>query len=92
GAVNITARPKIVSAEILAGSSDRTTISITSPARSNTIWLNPDMIDFGVRLRVRLGSRQVYNDFVEASVEHILEDLRQRGDRQRIYQTRIDLN
>ena len=92
GAVNITARPKIVSAEILAGSSDRTTISITSPARSNTVWLNPDMIDFGIRLRVRLGSRQVYNDFVEASVEHILEDLRQRGDRQRIYQTRIDLN
>jgi pimeloyl-ACP methyl ester carboxylesterase len=89
---NVAARPKIISAEILAGATDHTMISIKSPARSNTIWLSPDMIDFGIRLRVRLGSRQVFNDFVKASVEHILDDLRLRGDRQRIYQTRIDLN
>ena len=90
--VNVAASPKIISAEILAGSADRTTISVKSPARFNTIWLSPDMIDFGVRLRVRVNSRQVFNDFVEASVEHILDDLRARGDRQRVYHARIDLN
>lgn len=90
--VNVSARPKLISAEILAGSPDRTTISVRSPARSNTIWLSPEMIDFDIRLRVRMNSRQVYNGFVEASVEHILDDLKARGDRQRIYQARLDLN
>lgn len=84
-------RAKSVSARILTGVSDHTTISIKSPARSNTIWLSPDMIDYGVRLQVRVGSRRVFNDFVESNVEHILDDLRLRGDRQRVYHTRIDL-
>lgn len=84
-------RAKSVSARILTGVSDHTTISIKSPARSNTIWLSPDMIDYGVRLQVRVGSRRVFNNFVESNVEHILDDLRLRGDRQRVYHTRIDL-
>lgn len=91
-AVSLSTRPKIISAEILAGAADRTTISIKSPVRSNTIWLSPDMIDFGVRLRIRVNARQVFNDFAEASVEHILDDLRLRGDRQRVYHARVELN
>jgi enterochelin esterase-like enzyme len=89
--VKVAARPKIIDARILAGSPDHTTIVIKSPSRSNTIWLSPDMIDFEIRLSVKFGSRRVYNDFVEASVQHILDDIRLRGDRQRIYQARIDL-
>jgi pimeloyl-ACP methyl ester carboxylesterase len=90
--VNLASKAKIISAEILTGSADHTAISVKSPAKSNTIWLSPDMIDFGLRLRVRVSGRQVFNDFVESSVEHILDDLRLRGDRQRVYHTRIDLN
>ncbi|NQV26484.1 MAG: hypothetical protein HQ518_19175 [Rhodopirellula sp.] len=92
GLVNPAVRPKSISGDILTGSADYTKIVIKSPARSNTIWLSPDMIDFGIRLKVHLGSRQVFNDFVEPSVEHILDDLRLRGDRQRVYHARIDLN
>jgi hypothetical protein len=88
--VNLAARPKNISGTILAGAATHTTISVKSPARSNTIWLSPDMIDFGVRLQVRIRSRRVFNDFVESSVEHILDDLRLRGDRQRVYHARID--
>lgn len=90
--VNLSTKAKIMSAAILDGSADRTTISIKSPTRSNTIWLSPDMIDFGIRLSVRVGGRQVFNDFIEASVEDILDDLRLRGDRQRVYHARIDIN
>lgn len=88
----VASSPRTISAEILSGSTDHTTISIKSPARSNTIWLSPEMIDFGRRLHVKVGSRRVFNGFAEASVEHILEDLRLRGDRQKIYQARMDLN
>lgn len=90
--INPAARPKIISGQILSGAKAHTTISIKSPARSNTIWLSPEMIDFGVRLQVRIGSRRIFNDFVESSVEHMLDDLRLRGDRQRLYHARIDLN
>jgi hypothetical protein len=90
--MNPKTRAKIISGSILDGAADRTTIAIRSPARTNTIWLTPDMIDFGVRLQIRIGSRRVFNDFVESSVEHMLDDLRLRGDRQRVYHARIDLN
>ena len=86
-------RPKTISAKILSGRIDYTMISITSPSRVHTIWLAPEMIDFDRRLQVRVaGSPRKFNDFVEASVETILEDLRIRGDRQKIYQAKIELN
>ena len=84
-------RPKNISGKVLAGAATHTTISVKSPARSNTIWLSPEMIDFGIRLQVRIGARRVFNDFVESSVEHMLDDLRLRGDRQRVYHARIDV-
>ena len=90
--VNVANRAKIISVSVRAGADDHTTIAIRSPVRSNTIWLSPDIIDYDIRLKVKLGSRQLFNDFVEPSVEHILDDLRLRGDRQRVYHTRIDLN
>jgi hypothetical protein len=90
--VNPSVRPKTVSGSILKGAQDHTTISIKSPARNHTLWLSPDMIDFGIRLQIRVGARRVFNDFVEANVEHMLDDLRLRGDRQRVFHARIDLN
>lgn len=85
-------RPKTISAKILSGRTEYTSISISSPSRTNTLWLAPEMIDFERRLQVRVGSQRKYNDFIEASVETILEDVRLRGDRQKIYQAKIELN
>ena len=86
-------KPKTISAKILSGRTEYTSISITSPSRVHTIWLAPEMIDFDRRLQVRVvGSPRKFNDFVEVSVETILEDLRIRGDRQKIYQAKIELN
>ena len=90
--VNPSVRPKTISGSILKGAQGHTTISIKSPARNHTLWLSPDMIDFGIRLQVRVRGQRVFNDFVESNVEHMLEDLRLRGDRQRVYHARIDLN
>jgi len=85
-------RPKLIRGEILDGADRHTLISISSPARSHTLWLAPELVDFSKRLHVRVGARQKFNGFVEASVETILEDLRLRGDRQMPYQARLDLN
>ncbi len=66
------------------------TISVTSPAAQNTVWLSPDVIDFDSKLKVKLKSRLKWNDFVEPNIETMLEDYRRRGDRQLIYWARLD--
>lgn len=87
-----TSRPRSIRGEILDGKDEYTAISISSPARSNTVWLSPEMIDFNKRLQLRVGNRRVYNDFVESSVEVMLDDLRIRGDRQKIFHAKIEVN
>ncbi|QDU46705.1 Alpha/beta hydrolase family protein [Symmachiella dynata] len=66
------------------------TISISSGAERNTVWLSPDIVDFDSRLRVNMKNRMRYNDFPEADLETMLEDYRRRGDRQQIFWTRLD--
>lgn len=85
-------RPKKISAKILSGRVEYTSISINSPSRVHTVWLTPELVDFDRRLQIRVGSTRKYNDFIEASIETILDDLRLRGDRQKIYQAKIELN
>lgn len=83
--------PKIIRGEILTGAEDRNVVTINSPSKSHTIWLNSALIDFNKRLKVTVGGHQKFNDFVDRSVEAILEDLRTRGDRERIYEARLDV-
>ncbi len=66
------------------------TISLTSPAQRNTIWLSPDVVDFDERLHVKLKSRTKWNDYVEPDIRTMLEDFTRRGDRQQIFWARLD--
>ncbi len=84
--------PRNIESHILDGAAGRTRIAINSSSLVYTLWITPDMIDFGRRLQVTVNGQPRYNDFVEASIEAVLEDFRRRGDRQRVYQVRIDLN
>lgn len=90
--VRFTGAAKGISGTIKDGSDRWTTIAISSPARKHTLWLSPDMVDFSLRVQVTVKGTRKFNDFVESSVEAILEDLRLRGDRQKVYQARIELN
>lgn len=89
--VKFTGSPKTISGSIKDGSDRWTTIAINSPAKEHTLWLSPDMVDFNLRVQVTVKGRRKFNDFVESDVEAILEDLRLRGDRQKVYQARLEV-
>ncbi len=64
---------------------------IKTAARKATLWLNPEIINFDERLKVRWKSRTVYNGFPEQNIAHMLQHVYITGDRQRLYWMRIDL-
>jgi hypothetical protein len=66
-------------------------IFITHPGESTTLWLNPELFDFKNRCQVRMKGKYLYNEFVKPSIEALLSDLRERGDRERLYWARLDL-
>ena len=64
-------------------------IVLTSAASKNVLRLNAGLIDLTERVRVKVGSRQVFNGFVEPDIAVLLDDFRRNGDRQRLYPVRI---
>lgn len=65
--------------------------------RQVTVWLGRDstgqaMINFSVPLTVALNGQAKWNGKVTPSIETLLEDVYQRGDRQRLFLARIDFN
>ena len=81
-------KPMILNARVTPGN----TIRIKSGAERNTIWLSPDFVDFDERVGVFLGNRRKFNDFLRLDVEAMLEDLRIRGDRQKLYWVKMELD
>jgi predicted esterase len=58
-----------------------------------TVWLSRDMIDFTRPLTVIINGRKVLlNRKVAPSVETLLEDLYERGDRQRLFWAKLDFD
>lgn len=68
------------------------TIYLTSGAKSHTIWLSPDLINFSKRVTVSLRASERFRGMVHPSVEAILDDYRLRADRQVLYTARIEIN
>ena len=89
--MKFTGSPKTISGTIKDGSDRWTTIAISSPARQHTVWLAPEMVDFNLRVHVTVKGSRKFNDFVASDVEAILEDLRLRSDRQKVYQARLEI-
>ena len=81
--------PMLLKAKITPGNSILITRSV---ARKYTLWLSPELIDFDRRVVVKLRSRRKFNDFLTPQTEAILEDLRVRGDRQKPYWAKIELD
>jgi pimeloyl-ACP methyl ester carboxylesterase len=81
-------RPMIVKGDILPGNA----VVLTSAAKRHTIWLNSDVAKLDQRLVVRLRGPQKFSGIPKTSVQAVLQDFRQRWDRQRIFTARIDLD
>jgi len=69
-------------------------VILRSGADEHTLWLSPDFIDYSERVNVRLVGlgRKVYSGFLTRELDTLLEDLRIRGDRQKLYWTRLDVS
>jgi hypothetical protein len=57
-----------------------------------TVWLNASLIDLDKRLSITVGGQPKFNDFLKPEIEAVLEDFRQRGDRQRLHSVRIQID
>ena len=68
---------------------DGNSIYIKSASGSHTVTLIPGLVDFEKRVVIRQNTRQKFNDFVQPDLGVILEDLRVRGDRRRVFQAQI---
>lgn len=62
------------------------TLSVSSSANRVTVWLSPDLIDFSKRVTLNRKSYPVQPDRVT-----LLEDVRQRGDRQHPFWAKAEL-
>jgi pimeloyl-ACP methyl ester carboxylesterase len=85
-------RPMSLKANITDGGEDRATIYVKSGAARHVLYLSPDLVDFNRRVTIIVNGRRRFNEFLQADAATMLEDLRQRGDRQRLRWVRIELN
>jgi hypothetical protein len=84
------AKPITLSADVLAGETDKKKIVVAGRGPI-TLWLNPALVDFDKRLVVEVGGQRKFNDFLKPEIEAVVEDFRQRGDRQRLHAVRLHL-
>ena len=79
-------KPLRLAARITPGN----TINVSSAARSTTLWLSPDLIDFQRRVQIRVNGRRGKNRFLTPSVSDMVADFHQRADREKLYWLRLD--
>jgi pimeloyl-ACP methyl ester carboxylesterase len=84
--------PIKLTAKILPGSVDNKRTILLGGHGPITLWLNPTLFDFDKRLVVEVGGKRKFNDFLKPEVEAVLEDYRQRGDRQRLHSVRVQID
>lgn len=65
-------------------------IYVRSGGKVNTLWFSPEIVDYEQRLVVRIGGKQKFNDFLRPDMKAMLDDFRNRGDRQKLFDVRLD--
>ena len=67
------------------------TVYVKHPGETVSIWFSPEMIRFDSRVHIRVNGTEKFNGTLTPSAEALLEDLRTRADRQRLFWARLDL-
>ncbi len=83
--------PIILTARILPGETEKKSIVLGGQGPV-TVWLNANLIDLDKRLSITIDGQRKFNDFLKPEIEAVLEDLRQRGDRQRLRSIHIQID
>lgn len=89
-AIGVQSTPNQFEVTVNDGAKDYTEIRLPSFKTNYTIWLTPEFVSFDKRLHVYQSGKRKFNAFVEPQIETMLEDLRIRGDRQRVFQVKIE--
>jgi hypothetical protein len=81
-------RPMPVSGRITSGNA----IFVKHPGDGTVVWLSPEFVDYDERLKVYVkSSHPSFNGFPVPDLRALLDDLRERGDRQLLYWTKLVL-
>lgn len=82
-------KPVAISATITPGN----VLRVTGAAGHYRLWLAPGagLVDFNKKLKVDIGGRTRFNDFVKPEMATMLEHLRLTGDHQQIYWAVVDI-
>lgn len=67
--------------------------SIPSPGKAATVWLSPDLVDFSrpIKIRIQGRTRNFPPEETRPDIRVMLEDSRQRGERQSVYWQKISI-
>lgn len=84
--------PRVLGATMSARMGEGNSVSVMLRGfKRGTIWLGPGMVDFEKPITLRVnGAVQGGKRPIKPSLETLLEDLYQRGDRQRVFWARVD--
>lgn len=86
GNKRIQARPVPLNVSIKVGN----VIYVRSGGKITTLWLSPELVDYDERLEVRIGGKRKFNEFLRPDMEAMLDDFQNRGDRQKLFDVRLD--
>jgi pimeloyl-ACP methyl ester carboxylesterase len=65
-------------------------VIVTSGAQKVTVWLSPEIVDFGREMTLTINRRRQSNARVQPSIVTLLEDVRTRGDRQHPFWAKVE--
>jgi predicted esterase len=86
-----TAKAVSTTAKLIATKEGSQTINISSGAGAITIWLAPEMVDFGRRIKIVAKGQTVYGNQPSPDARVLLDDVLWRGDRQHPFWARINV-
>ncbi|MBX3441503.1 MAG: hypothetical protein KF774_03790 [Planctomyces sp.] len=66
------------------------TLHLRHPGSRATVWLSPEFMSFETRFLANVNGRERLREIVQPSIEVMLEDFRQRGDRERLYWAKLE--
>jgi pimeloyl-ACP methyl ester carboxylesterase len=83
--------PSLINVRITPGTGSGNVIVLDSPSKHYTLWIHPDLVDLEKRVIVKVKTQQKHNAFIDPDVAAMLEDYRERGDRQRLFVAKLEI-
>ncbi|MFH5806107.1 hypothetical protein [Alienimonas sp. DA493] len=80
---------RVSTVSIEAESRDGNLVFVRCGAKPVTVWLSPELIDYGAEADVRVNGRRAHRGFLNPEIGPLIDDLRDRGDRTMTFTTKL---